>query len=421
MTDAAPPLWKRLLPLAKIAIAAGLIALIVWLVPVTDQIALPGPTKADDRKVAGRILDRDGLEATFESEEGEVLVLTLAAESGAEENAIVSIRRPDGEVEAPPSRGTVRPRLNKGILTVVRNARLDLLLLAVGLIIAGSLLAIYRWTLLLRAADVATGLWRAVSLTFIGLFFNTVMPGLTGGDLVKAVYIARDHRTKKTEAIITVLLDRVLGITGLALVAGLIIPLRFEEYATVAPWIYGFLFTLVVLGCVFFSRRIRSAVRLDEILKRLPLQEFILKINQAVFLYRYRKPTVVAALGLSMLVHLIIITGIGVIGRGIGLDVPMQSYYAIMPIVLIVMALPISPGGLGTGEAAAIYFWAPQGVSASEAFSLLLVYRMAQIAVSLIGGVFLAFQKERVTSQEMERFTGDAPPEAESKRDATAP
>src|SRR5690606_37149136 len=103
-----------------------------------------------------------------------------------------------GHVEVPPSREEIRPRLNKGILTVLRSADLELLLLSVGLIIVGSLLAIYRWTLLLRAAGVETGVWRAVSLTFIGLFFNTVMPGLTGGDLVKAVYIARDHRKKKT-------------------------------------------------------------------------------------------------------------------------------------------------------------------------------------------------------------------------------
>src|SRR5690606_19748337 len=181
---------------------------------------------------------------------------------------------------------------------------LELLLLSVGLIIVGSLLAIYRWTLLLRAAGVETGVWRAVSLTFIGLFFNTVMPGLTGGDLVKAVYIARDHRKKKTEAILTVLLDRVLGIAGLALVAGLVIPIRFDEYRVVAPWIYGFLVALLGLACVFFSRRIRSAVRLDEILKRLPLQQFILKINQAVFLYRYRKRTVLTSVVLSMAVHL---------------------------------------------------------------------------------------------------------------------
>lgn len=421
MTTASPPLWKRLLPLAKIAIAAGLIALIIWLVPVTDQMSLPGVTAADDATIAGRILDRDGTTARFETEAGELLTLTLAAERGAEENAIVTIAHADGSIDRPAARNSVRPRLNKGILSVVRNARLDLLLLSVIMIIVGSLLAVYRWTLLLRAADLVTGLFRAVSLTFIGLFFNTVMPGLTGGDLVKAVYIARDHSKKKTEAIITVLLDRVLGITGLALVAGLVIPWKYEAYAAVAPWIYGFLLVLVFLGVVFFSRRVRSAVRLDEILKRLPLQQFILKINQAVFLYRYRKGTVLTSVGLSMVVHLMIITGIAFIGIGIGLDVPMQSYFAIMPIVLIVMALPVSPGGLGTGEAAAIYFWSPLGVSASEAFSLLLVYRMAQIAVSLIGGLFLAFQKERVTSEEMEAFSGDASPPSKSRRDASAP
>ena len=407
MTDGSTSILKRLLPLAKIAIALGLIAFILWLVPITDEIALPGATPDEDRTIAGRILERVETTAQFETEDGERLELTLGAGSGADENLILSIARTDGAVDLPAARGNVKPRLNKGIMTVLRNARMEFLLAAIGMIIAGSLLAIYRWTLLLKAAGVETGLFRAVSLTFIGLFFNNVMPGLTGGDLVKAVYIARDHRKKKTEAIITVLLDRVLGITGLACVAGLVIPLKFEEYAVVAPWIYGILAMLAGGALVFFSRRVRAAVRLDAILERLPLQRFILKINQAVFLYRYRRQTVVASLAISMVVHLIIISGIGIIGKGIGLSVPMVTYFAVMPIVLIVMALPISPAGLGTGEAAAIYFWGAQGVSGSEAVSLLLVYRMSQLVVSLIGGVFLALQKQRITTEEMENFSED--------------
>jgi len=412
MSGESTSVLKRLFPLVKLAIAFGLIAFIIWLVPITDEITLPGATEEADRTIAGRIVDRQGTTARFESESegdaaGEIITLTLGAESGADENLILSIESADGAVEIPESREEVRPRLNKGIMTVLSNASLELLLAAIGMIIAGSMLAIYRWTLLLKAAGVATGLFRAVSLTFIGLFFNNVMPGLTGGDLVKAVYIARDHSKKKTEAIITVLLDRVLGITGLAAVASLVIPMKFDEYAVVAPWIYGFLAVLIGGAAVFFSRRLRSAVRLDEILKKLPLQKFLLKINQAVFLYRFRKKAVMASLAISMVVHLIIITGISIIGKGIGLGVSTQAYFAIMPIVLIVMALPISPAGLGTGEAAAIYFWGAQGVSGSEAVSLLLVYRMSQLSVSLIGGVFLALQKQRITSEEMESFSDE--------------
>ncbi len=101
-------------------------------------------------------------------------------------------------------------------------------------------------------------------------------------------------------------------------------------------------------------------------------------------------------------------TGIGIMGIGIGLNVPFVTYYAVIPICLIVMALPMTPAGWGVGEAAFIYFLGPLGVGASSALALALVYRMAQLAVSLNGGICLALQRDRVSTQEVERFAGEA-------------
>ena len=46
----------------------------------------------------------------------------------------------------------------------------------------------------LRAIGVRLSFWNAHRLTFIGFFFNNVVPGATGGDVVKAVYVARTAR-----------------------------------------------------------------------------------------------------------------------------------------------------------------------------------------------------------------------------------
>lgn len=404
------PLWKKLIPFIKVGVAVGLIAFLLWVVPIEDQLILTGIDPESDRTVTGTLLESTQTGILFETDEGQRLRVELRETEGLDDDKIERIETATGELfytpptDLPPDR---LARIESGLLSCVREAQVSFLFLGALMILVGSLIATYRWYLLLMAAELATSFRRAFDLTFIALFFNNIMPGLTGGDLVKAVYIAREHNNRKTEAIITVLLDRILGITGLALVAGIVLPANLDKYSEVAPWIYGLLLAELVVGCVFFSRRIRRFLRLDAIVARLPLARFLKKIDQAVFLYRYRRKLVFVSLLLSMVVHLFIISGWACMGIGLGLDVPFISYFAIVPITLIVMALPIAPSGWGVGEMAVIYFWGTQGVSSGRAFALALMYRMGQLAVSLIGGVCLLFQKERLSSQEVEEFSHD--------------
>ena len=43
-------------------------------------------------------------------------------------------------------------------------------------------------------------------------FFNAFLLGSTGGDLLKAYYAARETHHKKTEAVVTVFVDRIIGL-----------------------------------------------------------------------------------------------------------------------------------------------------------------------------------------------------------------
>lgn len=393
---------KRWIPVVKIAVAAGLIAFLLWLVPIRDHLFIPAADESADRAFVGSIESRDDSSAVFVSDDGERVQLVL------DKDELKSAVLADGTTLLPAvvdKRDSARQaRLEPGMVTTLANMSLPHMLGALVLMFLGSLIAVYRWHLLLRAADLGIPFGRAFSLTYIGTFFNNVMPGLTGGDLVKAFYIAKDHPRQKTEAIITVLLDRVLGLTGLALVAACVILVDLEQYAEVAPWIYGVLAAEAAFGCVFFSRRVRKRLGVDALLARLPFKELVTKIDQAVFMYRYRGKLLLLAAVLSMVVHMFIITAIGVIGVGLGLRLGFLSYYAVVPIGLIASAIPIAPAGLGVTEATLVYFMATVGVTKTRALSLSLLQRMSQLVISLIGGVCLARFKGRASAEEMSAF-----------------
>src|SRR5688572_4613298 len=83
------------------------------------------------------------------------------------------------------------------------------LVLAQVLFLAAILTIVTRWWRLLALAGCPTSWWNAMRLTFLGLFFNNVMPGATGGDLVKGVMVAKENKGRGAEALVTVLADRV--------------------------------------------------------------------------------------------------------------------------------------------------------------------------------------------------------------------
>ena len=65
----------------------------------------------------------------------------------------------------------------------------------------------------------SVSLARAIKLQMTGFFFNTAMPGAVGGDLVKVLYIIRDNRhLGKTPAIMSIFLDRLIGLSGLFMI-----------------------------------------------------------------------------------------------------------------------------------------------------------------------------------------------------------
>ena len=86
---------------------------------------------------------------------------------------------------------------------------------------SGVLLTFFRWYLLVRAQDLPLSLFNALRLGLVGFYFSSFLPSSIGGDIVKAVMIAREQR-RRTVAVATVLIDRALGLWGLVWVVVLL-------------------------------------------------------------------------------------------------------------------------------------------------------------------------------------------------------
>ena len=132
-----------------------------------------------------------------------------------------------------------------------------------------------RWILLLRVHGVKVSLFQAIKLTYLGLFYNNMMPGAVGGDLLKGWYVTHhSEKHQRLEAAVTVFVDRLIGLVGIILVgalAGLVVGSEFTIQIRGRPIQIRILVWLVFLGMVavsiiFLSRRVRHVFLLNHLL-----------------------------------------------------------------------------------------------------------------------------------------------------------
>jgi hypothetical protein len=79
------------------------------------------------------------------------------------------------------------------------------------------------------------------------------------------------------------------------------------------------------------------------------------------------------------------------LGAGLGITVPLSTYFAFVPLILLVMLLPVTFNGIGTSQAAFVWFFGRAGVAAPAAFALSVLFVALGVVGNLPGGLLYAF------------------------------
>jgi uncharacterized protein (TIRG00374 family) len=278
---------------------------------------------------------------------------------------------------------------------------------ALALSLVTALLNFVRWHVLIRALDIDVPLSESLRLGALGFALNFVSPGSIGGDFFKAVFLAHGQPGKRTEAVASVVADRVLGLLtmlGLASVGILAIGLadagpsdlrvlcRSILIATAIIWL-GFAVLMVVRGL--------SGERIRERLHSLPaVGRTIARLLGAVAMYRTRAVTLIVAFALSIAMALSSVTTFYLIARGLPMNEPSWSeHLVIVPVAGLVGAIPLTPNGLGTTEYAIeeLYKTMPGGVDVVNGDGTLvgLGRRVTDLVVAVFGvGFYLSHRRE---------------------------
>ncbi|MCH2376548.1 MAG: flippase-like domain-containing protein [Planctomycetes bacterium] len=260
-----------------------------------------------------------------------------------------------------------------------------------------------RWRLFLDAQEIRYSLREAYALTMIGFFFSQVMLGSTGGDMVKAYVVAREQRGRRSAALMTVIFDRVFGLLILLVVALGAIAFNFDLVRADAE-LAGFAITVGVVltgalaACAcFYSERIRTAKWVRVTVRRVPFQGFLSNFILALDAYKRRPRPIAQAAAISVVLHVLVILSVVCAAKAlIAGPVSIAHFFFLIPLAHIAMALPLTPGSIGTGEAAYAFLLGRVGITQGSLVSLLM--RLVYLGWAVIGCAFYLQRKTKVSS-----------------------
>jgi uncharacterized protein (TIRG00374 family) len=263
---------------------------------------------------------------------------------------------------------------------------------AVLLVFLDRALMAYRWVILLYALDPADRppLPAILRVFFTSTFVGSFLPSV-GGDAVRAYGIAK-LRIRGEDAVASVLMDRMLGIASLLVMAlvGLVLARDLAaNWAILASLVAAAAACFVTLLLVF-SRR--AAALAGVVLTRLPVAfaQGGQGLLEALQRYAAHHARLIRVLVCSLAVQVLRILQAYYVGRGLGIDAPLVTYFAFLPVILLVMLLPVTINGFGTGQAAFVWFFARAGVAAAPAFALSLLFIGLGVVGNLPGGILYA-------------------------------
>lgn len=258
------------------------------------------------------------------------------------------------------------------IMGHLRGADRVQLLYAAATLIAGGFAGAVSWLAVLRSNGYTLSYRRVAAIHWCGMFFNNFLPSNIGGDFFKGYLLVKGSGGGVERAAVTIVLDRLINLSVLVLIGILSFCLFFAHYLWAAAAVALSLGALLLLRTLAHTQVGVGGGRVVR---------FIRSILSFFKNGRGCTAAFIAAMlsqGLKIGCHLFLI-------RALGLDLALHSIWYVIPIFGVISALPISIGGIGLREYAALGVAGALALRPEELVALSLSSHLLCAAVNALG------------------------------------
>lgn len=263
------------------------------------------------------------------------------------------------------------------VLSLLSQLNLLFFFLASFLYIVSVYISTLRWKIFLPELTVS----RLFSLYLIGSFFNTVLPGIIGGDVIKILILKK--KTGLYNAIASVFMERYIGFSALLMIGFVFFCLFYTKLPQ--SWI------IWSVPLIFFSF---IAISLLVYF----LKNFSFLKNFHAYFISFSKNQIAIAFLYSLIVQLIVILSVYIICLSLNIAVSFFELSIYLPVIVLITTLPVSVSGIGVREWCFILFFG-SSVGQANAVAVSFLWFISVVLASLSGGIeYLRFKESMEAS-----------------------
>lgn len=227
---------------------------------------------------------------------------------------------------------------------------------------------------------------------FVGLYFSVLPSGIVG-DAMRAQRVSHCLPSVAISYVV-VFVERLAALVGLLVVAAVT--------ASFAPEMFGGpVARALSIGLVLSSALALVGFALPQATRRIPSLATTLERIPLVGRTLARIPPAenlagpIWAVVHSIATQILVIVTVALLLRRLDVNASFATCARVVPAIVLVTSIPLTPGGVGQREIAFVEFFRPTGVAPAHALAASLLTFALVIALALLGGVVLLVERRR--------------------------
>lgn len=263
----------------------------------------------------------------------------------------------------------------KEIISSIENANFSLLFIAFLLVLFSTIIASYRWFIVMKTLKYRGEFKFYLKSYFLGIFFNQLLPSSIGGDAYRVINVS-SLGYRKIDVLSGVIIDRMLGLVGIFILNIIFNNILYDLLPL--PLYYGInvICGIGILGFIFFT-----FLHKINFISKFRFMNIFISWSKDLWKVLNSPKRAIYQLSLTLFIHFLTFLGVYFISKSIGLSIGLLIFMVIMPPVILFTMVPISIAGWGVREGAMLLF-----------FDLLMVPKELSVSISIIFGLFYIIQ-----------------------------
>ena len=261
-----------------------------------------------------------------------------------------------------------------------------------------------KWQLFIRAAGHEVGILFLMRLYTIAYFFNQFAPSYLGGDVARSYQLGTYLGTQQ-DAFVSTYFERFTGLLAMSVLGVLFVCFGSPVTAGIEIAIFIVAFGAFCIALVSFSQKfcLQMVKAVEQVFCQLGLAKswdkcrpLFYSLQQAVEFGQKDRKLLLNALLLSFVFHVLTVVNTYVAARAVSWAEPSFSgLFVVVPLVLLVSMVPLTPSSLGIQEGAFLFFLERVGATRAQAMGVGLVLRAKVYLIALLGCLLWATLRKR--------------------------